>query len=796
MNRLTSQNLFVFILFPMLLFAGLGIYWIQFPTSNNIDVSTQEENEKKSSFEDSNIPEPSILDNFSNDFRALPDPNLLNNSALLESAINHVYSENIRGSRDVDLLSTYYVCKILKNLNYTLFNQYKTGFTNYILSLFNSSSVHFVEPINYTAVLISPYGSTMERSIRTPLMTNEIAIIILAECSSLESNFDAYTRWTWEQEILMDQNIDGGFGDTISGNSTLIETFYSVNALLALHDFDSSFLSSFQIQSIKNYLNSRQRTSDWAPFAFGAFNEYNNNNIFGWEDFYSSWLTAQIYDLLGGASAEVGNLFGDFVENNGILNPNTNSFYPTWNDQVNPEVTFYKGTAIIGMCLEIFNQTSRFDNYSVAKEKLVNGTFYSHLENTTGAIFNYFVNDDKWANDYPVDDLLTQFIIINYLKKANILHEFTSQTEQFDLYIDQIVSRINFKGGASFISEKWVSVTGEFERYYALSILSNNSPYEIDNLVNHTKLCENILSAIQDDHFEDYNQNFIFQNSKEMYLFLPNQQDQYEIKSTCYALQLIDKYNLTAEFSQRISNNFQIFEQWIADQFDLNGFVIPDISVKSTKNFSLEATYFAIVAEKILLDIDPEHDWSNYFSVENISTIRSFVAQFILESDEFYYMQSPSDMYLDNFQTTDYVFSILDILGWGNISFQQNKFNDYLIFQFSEWNNLSNLNQYHLLSLMNYVNFQFPKDFVPFNHQWVQEFATNLVEKNTISSSECIAFARLFQINNLHVSIEVPQDIEIGTIRTFGFQFWSLLSIEAPSEKEFVDQTKHYFEFI
>ncbi|MHA1646650.1 MAG: hypothetical protein ACTSVL_03670, partial [Promethearchaeota archaeon] len=108
MNRLTSQNLFVFILFPMLLFAGLGIYWIQFPTSNNIGVSTQEENEKKSSFEDSNVPEPSILDNFSNDFRTLPDPNLLNNSALLESAINHVYSENIRGSRDVDLLSTYY----------------------------------------------------------------------------------------------------------------------------------------------------------------------------------------------------------------------------------------------------------------------------------------------------------------------------------------------------------------------------------------------------------------------------------------------------------------------------------------------------------------------------------------------------------------------------------------------------------------------------------------------------------------------------------------------------------------
>ena len=88
-----------------------------------------------------------------------------------------------------------------------------------------------------------------------------------------------------------------------------------------------------------------------------------------------------------------------------------------WNQKFKPDVIDYMGTALLGNCLEILGRTSEFVNYSIAQQ-----TFLNSLA-TEG--YSYF----SIRSEYSTDDLLNQYLAINYLERSGKLSEFKAMNE-------------------------------------------------------------------------------------------------------------------------------------------------------------------------------------------------------------------------------------------------------------------------------------------------------------------------------------------------------------------------------
>ncbi|MHA1887165.1 MAG: prenyltransferase/squalene oxidase repeat-containing protein, partial [Promethearchaeota archaeon] len=389
-------------------------------------------------------------------FQSLPNPDLMNNTEFIENFYKYIRNESIIYDRPPSIIATYFIVSILDSIDSQLLSTYSMKIKEYMHNHYNTETEMFEENINYTyynehfndgkKLLLAPY---------TPEITHEMALVVLEKCNGL-SEYSGTQISRWNSKIWSNQNFDGGFGSLHAPNSTLLETYYAIEGLLALNDYDNSIFSAFQKNAIGSFIESRQRSSS-EPFGVGAFGEYSADTFIGWEFFYASWLALNTLDMIGDDFSGVKDDFINFILDNSLNNPTTHCFYAQWNDRATPDIITYYGTAILGDCIRILGEENRFPDLADSQTTLISA---NPIEKTgADSEYNYFYH----KSDVLADDLFSQYLIVNYLSKVGLWNMVDEQK-----YISYYESFLTENGAASYISNIWDCAKGDYLRFNSM----------------------------------------------------------------------------------------------------------------------------------------------------------------------------------------------------------------------------------------------------------------------------------------------------------------------------------------
>jgi hypothetical protein len=704
--------------------------------------------------------EKPLLSDFSDDniiFQSLPNAELLDNSDIINSFYSYLEDDSIIYDRPPSIISTYFIVSILFSIDPDLLLPKANKILDYLSKLYNPETERFEDSLNYTyynqrydkgkELLLAPY---------TPEITHEMALVILKKCDKL-SSFSSAQINRWITDIWSNQNIDGGFGTLFSPNSTILETYYSVECLLTLNDYDNSIFSIFQKNVIENFIESRQRTSDWATIGIGAFGEYSEDPLVGWEFFYASWLALNSIEMIGGDFSNVKDDFINFILDNGLNNPVTHCFYSIWNDRAAPDIITYYGTAILGDCIRILDAETQFPDIFDCQSTLISANIME--ESGIDLDYNYFY----WASDVSGDDLFSQFLIVNYLCKVDLWNMVNEQE-----FIDYYLSFITENGGGVYTSNIWGSAKGDFLKYNSLKYSGINES-QIFDLVMSRKIgtyfgdLRNISTSPQDLSFK------ILQHW--------NEWTYYPIATNYFSIRLLDEYDLLENFYIEVGSEYEDFIEWFHGKLTLEGYFSNSLEYMVSGN--LESTYYALESQKILLDYDELHNINDYYTFQEINSILTYCEQFIIEDAENWYVdcsESLENQYLGKFQSIIYVLSIEEILDGNRVGYE--KLENFLLYSYySEWNSLSMKEKTNLLYLLVKFNCSFPNLDSEISHIQIRNNIQYIISQDHYPEDEVNFISQLLKDSNIKVYLDLPSNQIMGKSYTYLAQLSSVSSL-------------------
>jgi hypothetical protein len=632
------------------------------------------------------------------DFPIIPTtiPNLslglIDNTAEITGLTQHLTTENITDSRPSSILATYWATLLMDDLSPTTLTQISAGIESFLLGQYNPTTQQFEEPIQYEFYNTNfGEGASLLKAPYTPEIIHSMAIILLAKLNRLESNFDQPIRDTWATQLLALQNTDFGFGTLHSPNSTLVETYYITYAVSALNNFAFGTFSPVQRQNIANFIAGKQRTSDWAFGGIGSFGEYDSVDyqFAGWENFMASWYALKTMEITGANTSSLKQPFIDFLTGSNLYNTQKNCFYAEYNQRLQTQIATYYGTAIIGDCLKMLDAESAFPSLTDAKITLLNSTRYNQTSSSTGE--NYFYRTSQVTSN----DLLNQYLAVNYLKKSNLLGNLADENNNLQQLTETCQKFFTAESGASYIPNYEFSPSGEHCRYRFIS-------HDDDSV---QSLSSSVLSKIisridvSGDHFIDSTNpasnpygsgNMLQYNWKE---------DQYNpISNNFHAIGLLEQWGLFDEFIDHVQMDYLDFEAWITTQ------MLPDGRFSNdTCNFTngdLKSSYQAIESQRILISHDAGQTFNYYYSSQNISSILAYANQFNVETGSLWYASSSG---LSDYESTLFVVKINEALDGSAINYV--KLNNYLSQELIQSSSLSELELTALVQLLKALNY-------------------------------------------------------------------------------------------
>ncbi len=733
-------------------------------TNNNSASSV----ESKHIPDDAILPELSGLNQFETQQHILPDSDLIDNSALLQSLNSHLADFSLEGSRSNSIMAAYYFILSVKVLDPTYLMNIEQDITNYVLSKYNTTSNHFEETINYSRFssnsidyLIQPYSSHL---------VHQMAIIILSEFNALNVYFNVSQLHLWEQEIWNLSNPDGGFGMHYSPRSSLLETFFAIQALWSLADYQPEYFSQEEIVSISEYIYSCQDLGENFPFLKGVFKETNSDPNLGWENFYASWLAIKILDLIGGNKEPIVENFRYFIASNDLYQEDTHSLYDQWNQKFHSDFTSFLGTAMLGYCIDELNLSEDFPEFALTQETLLNAISDSvDLDNTKGT---YFLMNTVSKSD----DLFTQYQILNFLAYSNRIQDFKSSSEIYSKYFTHLTSRINYEGQISYISPVYQSTQKLYNQFhYGAETLS----------LNNSELFKNIMSYYDglNAYFHDFQIQDVQYSPKNLYMQLWNEIDYHPLRSTYFCFQLLQDFQLLDSFYYRVGLKYLEFEDWLVEQYHSSNWGIGDNYIAFIDNF--ENLYYFVASLNILITYNTGQSFDDYLTLPEQTNICNYYRSFVVQNETVAFFRDSAGMDYNEFQATYYGFSVLNILNGFSPDFTAiNLSNDvinYMTITSQDYLDKSNKWQAEFTNLWTFFDISMISDLIFTNHEFVREIGNEMMSTNVLIPNLVKIYHSLKQINQLFGYISCLELQEIQTSQSYTIQFWSLLTIEIVS---------------
>ncbi|QEE16326.2 hypothetical protein DSAG12_02156 [Promethearchaeum syntrophicum] len=690
-------------------------------------------------------------------FQSLPNPDLLDNSEIITDFYEYLENDNIIYDRPPSIIATYYVVSTLYDIDPSRLALHADKILDYLTSHYNAQTEVFEENINYTyynegypdgrELLLAPY---------TPEITHEMALVVLKKCDRLAA-FSGGQVSNWISGIWGTQNVDGGFGSLYSPNSTLLETYYSVEALLALNDFDATIFSVFQKNVIGNFIASRQRSLEILPFGNGAFSEYSEDVIVGWEFFYASWLALNTIEMIEGDFSGVKDNFINFVLDNGLNNPSTHCFYSQWNDKASPDIITYYGTAILGDCIRILEAEAQFPDIYNCQNTLISANLLDQTR--LDREYNYFY----WASDVPGDDLFSQFLIVNYLTNIGVWNLVDESK-----YIDYYDSFLTEKGGGTYISNIWNSAKGDYLKFKSLKYAGINESQIFDLVMSRQFATyfgdlRNISTNVQDQSYK------IMRNW--------NEWTYYPIATNYFSLSLLNEFGLLENFAAAAGADYDDFIWWIHGKLTSEGFF--SNSPEEMVCGNLESTFYALQSQQFLLNYDVLNDLYDYYTLPEISSILSYCEQFIMEDGDYWYVncsESIENKNIGRFQALKYVVSIEEILGGNGINAE--KLKNYLVFAFeNEWDACSIQEKTELLVLMDKMECSYVDLISETSHVQIRDLIQYIITQDHYPEDDVKFVSQLLKDGHIKVYMDIPPNQILGESYTYLAQFSSISSV-------------------
>ncbi len=689
-------------------------------------------------------------------FQQLPNSDLLDNSEIINNFYNYLEDDTIIYDRPPSIISTYFIVSILDSIDNGLLLTHADKITEYLIEQYNPETKMFEDNINYTyyherfgngkKLLLAPYS---------PEITHEMALVIFKKCDKL-SVFPTAQITNWISNIWNKRNVDGGFGTLFAPNSTLLETYYSIESLLALNDYDTEIFSFIQPE-IMEFIESRQRTSDWTPFGIGAFGEYSEDIFVGWEFFYASWLALNSIDMIGGDFSNVKDDFINFILDNDLNNPDTHCFYGQWNDWTTPDIITYYGTAILGDCIRILDAQAQFPDLSDSQATLIS----ANIIDDTGLDLDY--NYFYWASNIPGDDLFSQYLIVNYLSKVglwNLVDE--------DEFISHYLTFLTENGGATYISNIWDSAKGDYLKFNSLkySGISDDEVYAL------------IMSRRFATYFGDL-RNISTSPQDQIYKILQhwNEWVYYPIATNYFSIKLLNEYDLIGTFYNEVGTEYEDFINWIYSKLTPEGYFCNSAEFMVSGN--LESTYYALESQKILLDYDQLHDINDYYTPQELSSIISYYAQFVIEDDNYWYVnvsESPENKIFNRFESLKYVISIENILDGYEIDYE--KLGNYLVYTYeNEWNLLTIQEKTNLMGLLKEFGFSISDLNLEISQAQIHDRIQYIISQDHYPEDEVNFISQLLKDSEITVYMDIPSNQILGESYTYLAQFSSIASL-------------------
>nr|WP_147664624.1 hypothetical protein [Candidatus Prometheoarchaeum syntrophicum]QEE17739.1 hypothetical protein DSAG12_03577 [Candidatus Prometheoarchaeum syntrophicum] len=690
-------------------------------------------------------------------FQDLPNTDLLDNTEIINNFYNYLEDDTIIYDRPPSIIATYFIVSMLASIDPTLLLPKTDKILDFLVTRFNPATEKFEENVNYTYynqlyndgkdLLLAPY---------TPEITHEMALVVLAKCNKL-STFSSAQITNWITEIWSHQNIDGGFGTLYSPNSTLLETYYAIESLLALNNLNPDVFPSIQKNAIQSFIASRQRTGDWATVGIGAFGEYSEDLMLGWEFFYASWLALNSIEMIEGDVSTVKDDFISFLLDSNLNNPSTHCFYGQWNDKASPDIITYYGTAILGDCIRIVEAEPQFPDIYNAQSTLISANL---IENTGLDLeYNYFY----WASDVPGDDLFSQFLIVKYLTNLEVWNLVDDQE-----FLNYYLSFLTEIGGGTYISNIWNSSKGDYLKFNALKYSG----------INESQVYDIIMSRKFATYFGDL-RNISSNPQDQSYKMLLhwNEWAYYPIATNYFSLQLLEEYDLLDDFSTEVGSEYTDFIWWIHGKLTPEGYFSnsPEYMVSG----NLESTYYALESQKILLDYDPTLDILDYYTLQERNSVLLYCEQFIEEDSNFWFVNCSDSLenhQLGRFQSLKYVVSIEEILGGNGVDYA--KLEQYLVLVYeTQWDTLKVQEKSDMLYLLDKIASSYSSLSEKISHEQIRTQILYIISQDHYPENEVDFIAPLLKDSTVMVYMEIPANLIIDESYTYLAQFSSVASL-------------------
>ena len=158
----------------------------------------------------------------------------------------------------------------------------------------------------------------------TPQVLEQCALITLGDLGLL-TEFSTSQLNTWILEIWGEQQADGGFGTCFTPNSTIVETFFAINALKDLYSAFNANMPNFMINAVNGFLLAHQ-SKDTRGFPYPLFGCFFDNSSYlglGFADFIVDWYSVPHHCFVRIKSIPIQPQFCDFCDRQGIYCPNS-----------------------------------------------------------------------------------------------------------------------------------------------------------------------------------------------------------------------------------------------------------------------------------------------------------------------------------------------------------------------------------------------------------------------------------------------------------------------------------------
>jgi hypothetical protein len=715
-----------------------------------------------------------------NSFLLTPSPlenktmGLENNHPLFSNLKDHLQEESIRDNRPTSIIATYWATLLLQNLNESEYQLKKLAISTYVLGRFNPSTNHFEDPVDYS-FYNQQYGmgASLLKAPYTPMITHCMGLILLAKMDMFDTISDPSLIGIWETELWTMQNIDYGFGNLHSPNSTIIETYFITLALLALHDFASGVFSPLQQMQIGTYLQRVQRTSDWAFGGIGAFSEYYENEFAGWENFLASWYATQIVMNVGINIGAYQQEFLNFLVDNSLFNGQKNCFYAEYNQRLQPQYATYYGTAIIGECVRILGLENQFTNLTDAQNTLVNATRFTQNNIAIGE--NYFYRSSLTSGN----DLFNQYLVVEYLKNAGLLEALNDSQGNLAGLASTCEHFFTSSGGASYVPNSEISAAGEFWRSNYIAQGQNYTSNQINDVFSRIKA----RISVGNDHFIDHmyaaTSPYYIGN---MLIYPWNEWQHFPVATNYFTIQLLEDYNLFSDFINYIQMDYLDFEAWIADQYLAGGYFRND--TRNALSGNLESTYYALLAQNLLITHDTGQSFDYYYSESDLQTILDYANSFIVETASHWYGSANGSVRnagLHPYEMTRFIVAINEILEGSDVNYT--KLTNYLNQELDKIAISTEEELIYLLDLLNdvqqFVSVDYSLISARISHEGVKNISLRGLSSDAIENSDLQLLTALRGIDFVQSYVAVSDQQTMGKMYPYQMVVASLASTES-----------------